>query len=558
MNTPDGHSESASSPAPDAVPPIPVFDAVVVYNPAVIPAQPGPPPAETPAETPARSGPPAEQPGPPPAAIPAQPGPPPAESVPRSIPAQWRSPLASSAPIPDDYPFPRLPQFDSIPPSWYAPPPPPPRKRRGRTAVIVLAVFAALAAATAVAVYPVLTGRDADATAAPAVTGPPASPGPSALSYERVPWIRYQIDAALQAQAAALLAGDENGFLAPVAEGGTELTRDLRRRFETLRAMQVTAWSEEMIGAPTPVTGKGGRDEWRVVVDLRHCFVVPECTVDGLRAETRWVETPAQGLRMVAFAPSEAEENGPRPWEVTNLTVSVGARTVVGVTPKYARRLPELQKQAEAAALLADRYVRGDAGPVDRYRIFMADGKEWQRWYGGEDLEWAAGFAVPTGEARLDVVLNLSEMPEDFIDDTLRHELAHVATLRGADYSDDDDSWWMIEGIADYVDELGVPVSEYDEADLVARYAGEVDMKDGVVVPPPDADTEDWQVAARYGVGYYAVRRISERFGEPAMLAFFDAVVRDGKTLKDAAPATLGKDWDDVNRDCLAYLEEVT
>lgn len=510
------------------MPPVPVFDAVVVYNP--VPSQPGPPPVES---------------APPPYPY-------------GGIPMQARPPMAETM-HPGHYPPPQYgyypPPYGQYPPPW--PAPPAPRKRRGGIIAAAAVVVTILAAAT-IASYPALIGADAGAEAAPAVTTPPASPPANAMSYERVPWIRSQIDASLQAQATALLAGDEAGFLAPVAAGGTELTRDLSRRFGTLRAMQVTGWVEKLVGSPTPVTGEGGREEWLVRVDLQHCFVVPACATDGLRAETRWIETPQDGLRMVAFDASAAEENGPRPWEVTDLTVAVGARTVVGVSPKYAKRLPELHKQAEAAALLADRYIRGDAGPVDRYRIFMADGKEWQRWYGGEDLEWAAGYAVPTGKARLEVVLNLSEMPEDYVDDTLRHELAHVATLRAADYSDDADFWWMIEGIADYVDESGVPVADYEEADLVARYVDEVDMTAGIVVPPPDADTEEWQVAARYGVGYYAVRRIAERFGEPAMLAFFDAVVRNGTPLKDAAPATLGKDWDDVNRDCLDWTKRVT
>ncbi|MFI5840656.1 hypothetical protein ACIA8K_13195 [Catenuloplanes sp. NPDC051500] len=510
----------------------------MVYNP--IPAQPGPP------------------------RIPSQPGPPqqfhggaPAQPYPYGgIPAQARPPMVENLP-PAYFPPPQYgpypPPYGAYPPPW--PAPPAPRKRRGGV-IAAAAVVVTILAGAAVASYPALIGA-ADAGAVPAVSTPPASPAADAMSSERVPWIRSQIDSSLQAQAAALLAGDEPGFLAPLAAGNTDLGRDLSRRFQALRAMQVTGWVEKLIGAPTPVTGMGGREEWLARVDLQHCFVVSGCVTDGLRAETRWIETPSDGVRMVAFDASKSEENGPRPWEVTDLTVAVGARTVVGVSPKYAKRLPELQKQAEAAALLADRYVRGDAGPVDRYRIFMADGKEWQRWYGGEDLEWAAGYAVPTGEARLEVVLNLSEMPEDYVDDTLRHELAHVATLRAADYSDDSDFWWMIEGIADYVDESGVPIAEYEEADLVARYVDEVDMASGVVVPPPDADTEDWQVAARYGVGYYAVRRIAERFGEPAMLAFFDAVVRNGTPLKDAAPATLGKDWDDVNRDCLDYLKRV-
>jgi hypothetical protein len=542
VNPPDGDSESVYSPGP--VPPVPVYDAVVVYNP--IPAQPGPPgPPHIPAQAQPYGAVPYAQgagAGPyPHGGIPAQPGPPMVENLP---PGYYPPPQYGAYPPP----------YGAYPPPW--PAPPAPRKRRGGVIAAAALVVTVLAGA-AVASYPTLIGAAADAGAVPAVSTPPPSPAANAMSAERVPWIRSQIDASLQAQAAALLAGDQPGFLTPVAEGNTDLDRDLSRRFEALRAMQVTGWVEKLVGSPTPVTGQGGREEWLARVDLQHCFVVAGCATDGLRAETRWIETPRDGVRMVAFDASKSEENGPRPWEVTDLTVAVGARTIVGVSPKYAKRLPELQKQAEAAALVADRYVRGDAGPVDRYRIFMADGKEWQRWYGGEDLEWAAGYAVPTGESRLEVVLNLSEMPEDYVDDTLRHELGHVATLRGADYSDDADFWWMIEGIADYVDESGVPIAEYEEADLVARYVDEVDMTAGVVVPPPDADTEDWQVAARYGVGYHAVRRIAERFGEPAMLAFFDAVVRNGTSLKDAAPATLGKDWDDVNRDCLDYLKRV-
>ena len=60
--------------------------------------------------------------------------------------------------------------------------------------------------------------------------------------------------------------------------------------------------------------------------------------------------------------------------------------------------------------------------------------------------------------------------------------------------------------------------------------------------------------AARYGVGFLAVRRIAEKYGQAKMLDFFGRVVHDAASLDSAAPAALGASWSTVRTDCVSFI----
>jgi hypothetical protein len=289
-----------------------------------------------------------------------------------------------------------------------------------------------------------------------------------------------------------------------------------------------------------------------VRIQVLHCFVTPDCQPDPVQVNTRWVETAA-GLRLVALDNSDPDENGPRPWEVSGLRAAAGKRTVVATTARYAGRLPTLLREAERAAAVADQFVVGRA-PADRYRIFVAGPAEWKRWYGGDLPSWSVGFATAVGEDRMEVVLNLNEIQGSYLDEVLRHELGHVATLSTDDYAHDG-NFWLIEGIAEYIQESQRAVSRYDGRFAVRRYVDSGKWNGSVEVREPTANLPDWQVAARYGIGYYAVRRMVERFGRDKVMRFFtDVVLEEGGTLDSAAQAAFGVGWTNVNADCARYV----
>ncbi|SCE76243.1 hypothetical protein GA0074695_0903 [Micromonospora viridifaciens] len=357
-----------------------------------------------------------------------------------------------------------------------------------------------------------------------------------------------RMTAQLDRQAAALLAGDRPGFLA-VAEPAARPA--LTRRYAALRALRVTVWRPEADGVPTTVDGRPG--EWRLAVTVGYCFVVPDCTASTVAMGTRW-RMVGEEPRLVAVEESRATPVGVRPWEVSELAVTAGKRALVATTPALRAKLPGLLAQAEAAATVADRYaVTGT--PPDRYVIFYAGQAEWQRWYGGGRAKWTAGYAVGVGGGHYEVVLNAQSVTPSGLDDLLRHELTHAASLPGRGYSDRS-NWWLVEGLAEYVGVDGQPADRYEGLAEVRRLVrGGWDGRLDSLAPADDA--ADDRVGGAYGVGYLAVRHLVDRYGEQRMLDFFRAVVHEHRSLDDAADQVFGDPWSALHDDCVDYLRAI-
>lgn len=447
------------------------------------------------------------------------------------------------------------------PPYWPYPPPAPPAARRPfglRLALIltgVLVLCGTPAVWAVVTIAPVLgpgvlglAGGDS-----PAPSGV-RSPRPGDPEHVRAAWIRAQIDTALGEQASALLAGDETRFMA-VADGGNATVRnDLALRFRGLRALNVTQWKPGVAGLPTPVAGASGRTEWQADLSLRHCFVEPACEPEPLEVATRWVERDGKAY-LVDVDASDLEQNGPRPWELSELKVSVGRRAVVVTTEKYAVQLPALLADAEQAAVLADRFVVGGKRP-DRYHVFLAGPAEWRQWYSRDLPAWAAGYAVSTSARRMDVVLNAAEVASGEMPHIMRHELSHAASLRGARHQTPG-NWWLIEGLAEHAEFHGQSATRHDavSAGAVRRFVRSGGWDGAVTVAGPNESAPGWEAGARYGIAFLTVRRLVERYGEAKLLAFYQAVVHDGKPFAEAASAAFGADWAAVQADCVSYLK---
>ncbi|MFC5921788.1 hypothetical protein [Micromonospora vulcania] len=354
-----------------------------------------------------------------------------------------------------------------------------------------------------------------------------------------------RMTAQLQRQTTALLGGDRAGFLA-VAEPAAHV--DLRRRFAALRALKVTVWRAEPSGLPVPVADKPG--EWRLLVRFQYCFVAPNCRPSPVLIGTRWRENGDQP-RLVAMEESKSAETGTRPWEISDLAVAIGARTIVATTPALRGRLPGLLAQAEAAAKVADGYVVAGS-PPDRYRIFYAGRNEWKRWYGGGRPQWTGGYAVTVGSGHHEVVLNADGLPSSGADDLLRHELTHAASLPERGYPGKT-TWWLVEGLAEFAGAGGQPVDRYEGlAEVRGLVRGSWDGRLEGITPAEDAPAE--RVGASYGVGYLAVRHLVDRYGPQRLLAFFKAVVHERKPLDAAAKEAFGEQWSTLHDECVAYV----
>jgi hypothetical protein len=384
--------------------------------------------------------------------------------------------------------------------------------------------------------------RPAERPVPPLERAQPIVPQPAAAGSDHLP---TGIAAALDAQTAALLRGDLGGFLAPVAPDNATLRAALTRRFNVLRALRVAVWSEAA-GDPT-----GNADGvWKLPVQVTYCFVVPDCAPLSMSIPTSWTES-AGTTRLITFGDSAAADLGPRPWEASDLRAAIGRRVLVASPARYAARLPALLAAAEKAAAVTDRFARWGT-PPGRYVVYLAGPGEWGKWYGVAQQPWVAAFAMPLTDVATEVVLNVDHVDARDITDVLRHEFTHVVTLAGVDRSYPH-SWWLVEGIAEYVRVTGGP-RPFDGLGDVRRLLHNGLWSGDVALDSPPANAIASDVNGRYGVAYLAVKRLADRFGEATMLDFFGAVVRDGEPLDKAARSAFGVPWATVSADCAAAV----
>ncbi|MFC7547323.1 hypothetical protein [Plantactinospora sp. GCM10030261] len=437
------------------------------------------------------------------------------------------------------------------PPGVPTDPPSPPAARaslRRRWLILGLAALLLLCATPiglTVAFADRLTGRAAGTSD----DQPAPSPRPGDPPAATAAWLRDRLPELLDRQSAALLRGDQAGFLS-IADPEGPAAGTLKRQYGALRALGVAVWRAEVGEDPTPVPDSPR--QWRLLVTYQHCFAVPNCAPSPVPMLTRWLDNSPEP-RLVAVEPVVAGAKGPRPWQVSDLIAVSGERTLVATTPALRGRLPDLLARAERAALVADRYAV-DGTPPDRYRIFYAGKDEWDRWYGGQLPTWTAGYALAIGGGYHEVVLNAAELADQRsdVDALLRHEMSHAASLPDRDRVGTE-SWWLIEGVAEHAAANGRAPSRYPGLPDVRRLVGpDWDGRLGDLEPTDDA--ADWQVSGSYGIGYLAVRHLVDRFGERSVLDFFAAVVHRGRSLDDAARQVFGGAWAPIEADCVAYL----
>jgi hypothetical protein len=419
------------------------------------------------------------------------------------------------------------------------------RPRRRWYVVTGMAVAALLVAGVAPAA---LLAGDVAWPAAAAAPAPSPSPSPAAAAgpSERdfASTAHRAITDALGDMSAALLRGDRAAFLAVGAPGDKALAGELRRRFTSLRALRIAELYLTIESGVTRAAGAGNGGEWTATVAVDHCFGSPGCALEQVAVQTRWQLTVG-GARLLRIATVDDDDYGPMPWEVSALTVAVGKRVIVAGAAR-ASRVRAIVDRVDRAAAVADTYAVGRT--PERYLVFLAGPKEFATWYGGAS-DWAGGFAAAATAGRTDVVINIDEVSGDDLDFVLRHELTHASTLHGSDFYDEDSSSWLIEGIADQAGYHGLPVPPAVVWTEARRYIRENKWAGDLDPLVFEDDEPDWQITAKYDIGFLAVRRLTEKYGRARVRTFFDAVIHQGRYHEQAARSAFGVGWEAIGKD---------
>jgi hypothetical protein len=424
----------------------------------------------------------------------------------------------------------------------------------GRWLVVVLCLLLIAGFSTVGAVFGVsdLAGLNRPTIAwrppAAAVVPPPDGNAPAA---EWADWARRSVDAAVRDQAAALVARDESRFLAPVDPANEQLLADLTRRFKVLTQMGVGQWAQTLRASPRST----GDRAWDADIKISYCFGAPTCRAVALTVGSEWA-FKNDHLVLVGLGSSDSNQMGPRPWENDDLTVGTGDRVVVAAAKSNGWRVADAVTAADRAAKVADTLAKWDP-PPSRYVIFLAGPNDWQRWYGHEQPEWAAAWAVPVSGSVTEVVVRTQAVQQRGLEQLLTHELTHVTTLAGARDGANRSAWWLIEGIADYATMIGRSIGEYDALAPTRSFVrGRWDENPAIEPPAIDASLEE--ASARYGVAFLAVRRIADVYGQDKMLDFWGRIVHDNMTADTAASTVLGTDWGTVRADCAQFIRSAT
>lgn len=426
----------------------------------------------------------------------------------------------------------------------------------GRTRRRTRALLASCAALGVLTLGFVVLKPDSPPHAA-AEAAPSDEPAPTASASPATPYDKAV--SALDTQAAALVDGDENGWLAAV---DAKLRPRYASLFKNLRGLGVTGLHYEPgIGQPV----KGDPTAVAVRVDLVYCFGQDMCPE---HPSTDWEKPPriAQKLTLKAIggayviaaiaAAPKPDFHQPTPWESGDLTFAQGKRVVVAAGAGQQKYLKTVLPVAEKAAGVADHYAQLNGTPQKRYRIFLASEKQWKTWYGGENDKWAIGLAMPLNKRGIDVIIRTSEMNDALtLSTTVQHELGHVVTLTGAFQYDAGEDTWLSEGVAEYIGWKPRPAAQSLRRYSVRWQLNRSAPKSMVPVEPgPSAPARAGD--AFYGLSHLAVDCMARQYGEAKMFTFVRLVLSEDNDLDQAARDAYGKPFKTVDKACVAWIRK--
>ena len=429
------------------------------------------------------------------------------------------------------------------------------RSSSKRVLLIAACLFLVLALAGLAGVVVFAAGRAGVSTAADAA--PPAAAKTPSTPFDTAA-------AVLETQAAALIKGDQAGWLAAVDPAQPKLQARYRSMYASLRGLGVSHFEyHPYVRASkdqSPTTVAMG-------VDVTYCFSIDVCPS---YANSEWqgaprisqslVLKPVGGHYVITSTGKATDPNHlqPTPWESGDLVFAQGKRVTVAAPKSEASHLKEVLAIADRAAAVNDRFAVYVDNPQKRYRIYLADNKAWRSWYGGETDKWIVGYTMPLNEAESDVVLQTSQLLGDhkLMATTIQHELGHVVTL-GAVHggSNDDKNLWLIEGVAEYIGWSPSPATaSWRRQSVRASVHGSHPPKS--IAAKPLADNAGAQAGdAFYGLGHFAVDCMAQKFGQRKMFDFVKLTLREGYGYEQASQEAYGKSFTSVDKACLSWIK---
>jgi hypothetical protein len=356
----------------------------------------------------------------------------------------------------------------------------------------------------------------------------------------------------LQDQAHALLTGDEKAWTDAVAPA---LRPRYRQMFRSLRGLGVTqfAYRPEPLSDPSDTV-------LSVDANIAYCFST--CSLNGSLdppdAHQRLTIERSGGRQiitdMVPLSQEDSLEHAP--WEDGPLVIRRGARVTVAGPVSEAKNLDRVLSIAERSATLNDRFAGYLGTPQTRYRVYLADDRAWNTWYGGLAGENAIGYAMPLNGYGVDVVLRMSQIGDDrdWLPITVRHEMGHVITLDGADPFRSDQ--WLAEGIAEWIGSWPNPARSGARMSSVRVVLFGPQPPATIALPSLDEDAPSILVDAFYGLGQLAVDCMARTYGQPAMFDFVKGVLQEGNTLDVASVRAFNKPFPVVDQGCVRWIKE--
>jgi hypothetical protein len=394
----------------------------------------------------------------------------------------------------------------------------------------------------------VYAGQEAEPTALPTYVYTP-NPALAALRKQQEDRdaakekVKTAIGTALAAQSTALLAGDKAKFVG-LADPSAKLAKPwLADSFTSLHAMGIKQWD-------TSVASFNAWTEprWQANIDVEYCFVAGCTRRLTTTLHTMWDMTWVSDPKLTEVWDYTDGQTSP-PWAQSVLQAKVGSRVVVAASAANAGRLSGVLAEAEAAARVADQYA-GAAKP-GKYVIYLASAKEWGKWPYDTEGKWVAGYADEASES---VVVNLRSLQTIKLDVLLRHEMGHVAGLAGRSGKvKRADSWWLNEGMAEYIAANGKPFSSYMRRTETASFVRN-GWKGDLRVGEPSQKASARDASARYGTAFLGVSCLMQKYGRAKALGFFHAVAVEGTGLDAAASQSLGVPWKSVTSTCKAHM----
>jgi len=368
--------------------------------------------------------------------------------------------------------------------------------------------------------------------------------------------------AALTAQAAALLRGDEKAWLAAVDPGQSKLRTRYRSVFKSLRGLGVSHFvyrpAERAEGKKAGTIG--------ITARVEYCFSTDSCPEEALRSEgpptitqdLTFKQIKGQYLITALASKSGRKEQQPTPWESGDLVFAPGKRVTVIGNRSERKYFKQVLAVAEKAAAVNDRFAGLVGNPQQRYRIYLAGPKQWKTWYGGITDKWVIGYAMPLSDAGTDVVLNIREMAESrqVLASTIQHELGHVVTLGGAYRTGGRGDMWLEEGIAEYI-------GWYPKSATASwRRAAVHSVLEGSKRPKSIAANALAEAAgpeasdAFYGLGHFAADCLARKYGQGALFDFVRLYLRESRDLDPASKEAFGQPFATVDKVCMAWIRD--